>query len=325
MIINKKRVLEIAKESVNIEIEGMKTLIDSMDDKFIEVVDSILSSKGKVFLSAVGKPGYIARKVAATFASTGTPAFFIHPDEASHGDLGMITKNDIVFLLSNSGGSTELNDIIAYCKRFNIKLIGITRKADSFLAKSADLPIVLQNMPQTNPVNSPTTDIIMFLAYMDAVATALIELKGFNNEKYKVFHPGGKLGASLVKVKDIMRVGSMIPTININKNTREALDEMTEKGLGAICIVDDNEKLVGIITDGDIRRKTLEFGDLTTRSIEENMTKNPKSINENGLAVEAVSNMIEKERYIQVLPVVNDENVVVGILHIQDLFKSRII
>lgn len=324
-MINKKRILDIARESVKIEIEGMKTLIDSIDDKFLDVVDSILKSKGKVFLSAVGKPGYIARKVAATFASTGTPAFFIHPDEASHGDLGMITKNDIVFLLSNSGGSTELNDIIAYCKRFNIKLIGITRKSDSFLAKSADLPIILKNMPQTNPVNSPTTDIIMFLAYMDAVATALIELKGFNNEKFKVFHPGGKLGASLIKVNDIMRVGPMIPVININKTTKEAINEMTEKGVGAVCIVNDEERLVGIITDGDIRRKTLEFGDIMNKSIEDNMTKNPKYIRENALAVEAVSSMIEKERYIQVLPVLNNEDSIVGILHIQDLFKSRIV
>lgn len=325
MIINRKRILEIAKESINTEIEGIKTLIDSLDEKFIEIIDCILKTKGRVFLSAVGKPSYIAKKVAATFASTGTPAFFIHPDEASHGDLGMITKQDIVILLSNSGGSSELNDIIAYCKRFNIKLIGITRKADSFLAKSADLPIILKNMPQTNPVNSPTTDIIMFLAYMDAVATALIDVKGFNNEKFKIFHPGGKLGASLVTVADVMRVGSSIPLININKSVKEALDEMSEKSLGAICIVDNNKKLVGIITDGDIRRKTIEFGDITTKDIEEIMTKNPKSMNENGLAVEAVSHMVEKDRYIQVLPVVNDDNLVVGILHIQDLFKSRII
>ncbi len=325
MIINKKKALECGKESINTEIEGIKTLIDSIDDNFIKVIDWILGIKGRVFLSAVGKPSYIARKAAATFASTGTPAFFIHPDEASHGDLGMITKDDLVILLSNSGGSTELNDIIAYCKRFNIKLIGITRKVDSFLAKSADLPIILKDMPQTNPVNSPTTDIIMFLAYLDAITTVLIELKGFNNEKFKIFHPGGKLGASMIKINDIMRVENSIPIINIEKKVKEALDEMDKKGIGAVCIVDKNNKLMGIISDGDIRRKTLEYGDITIKSIYDIMTKSPKSINKNNLAVEAVGIMAEKEKYIQVLPVVNDENSVVGIVHIQDLFKSRII
>lgn len=325
MIINKKKILEIGKESINTEIKGIQTLSDSIDDNFIKAIDWILGIKGRVFLSAVGKPSYIAHKVAATFASTGTPAFFIHPDEASHGDLGMITKEDLVILLSNSGGSAELNDIIAYCKRFNIKLIGITRKADSFLAKSADLPIILQNMPQTNPVNSPTTDIIMFLAYLDAIATVLIELKGFNNEKFRVFHPGGKLGAALIKIKDIMRVGNSIPLVNIDKTVKESLDEMTIKGIGAVCVADKDNKLIGIISDGDIRRKTLEFGDITLKSISDVMTKSPRFINENSLAVEAVGLMAEKERYIQVLPVVNDDNVITGIIHIQDLFKSRII
>lgn len=325
MIINKKKILEIGKESINTEIKGVQTLLDSINDNFIKVIDWILGIKGRVFLSAVGKPSYIAHKVAATFASTGTPAFFIHPDEASHGDLGMITKEDLVILLSNSGGSAELNDIIAYCKRFNIKLIGITRKADSFLAKSADLPIILQNMPQTNPVNSPTTDIIMFLAYLDAIATVLIELKGFNNEKFRVFHPGGKLGAALIKIKDIMRVGNSIPLVNIDKTVKESLDEMTIKGIGAVCVADKDNKLIGIISDGDIRRKTLEFGDITLKSISDVMTKSPRFINENSLAVEAVGLMAEKERYIQVLPVVNDDNVITGIIHIQDLFKSRII
>ncbi len=325
MIINKKKVLEFGKESINTEIKGIQTLLDSIDDDFIKVIDWILGIKGRVFLSAVGKPSYIAHKVAATFASTGTPAFFIHPDEASHGDLGMITKDDLVILLSNSGGSAELNDIIAYCKRFNIKLIGITRKLDSFLAKSADLPIVLQNMPQTNPVNSPTTDIIMFLAYLDAISTVLIELKGFNNEKFKIFHPGGKLGASLIKIKDIMRIGNSIPITSINSTTEEALNEMNIKGIGTVCIVDENKRLIGLISDGDVRRKTLEFGDITTKSISNIMTKSPKLINENSLAVEAVNIMAEKEKYIQVLPVINDENIIVGIIHIQDLFKSRII
>lgn len=325
MIINKKKVIDLGKKSINLEINGIKTLINSMDDSFIKFVDIVLNTKGKIFLSAVGKPSYIAHKTAATLASTGTPAFFIHPDEASHGDLGMITKDDIVILLSNSGGSTELNDIIAYCKRFSIELIGITRKNDSFLAKSADLPIVLENMPQTNPVNSPTTDIVMFLSYLDALTTVLIELKGFNNEKYKIFHPGGKLGASLIKIKDIMRVGNSIPIVNVNKNIKEALNEMNTKGVGAVCIIDNKNKLIGIISDGDLRRKTIEYSNISNLSIENIMTRNPKSINENKLAIEAVNLMAEKEKYIQVLPIINNDNEIVGMLHIQDLFKAKII
>lgn len=325
MIFNKQKIIDSGRESIKTEINGLNTLLEkSIDDDFIQLVQLILKTKGRVFLSAVGKPSYIARKVAATFASTGTPAFFIHPDEASHGDLGMITKDDMVILLSNSGGSAELNDIIAYCKRFSIKLVGITRKKDSFLAKSADLAIVLENMPQTNIVNSPTTDIIMFLAYLDAIATVLIEVKGFNNEKFKIFHPGGKLGASLIKTTDIMRTEHNIPIIDINDTVENAINEMTVKGIGTVCIIKDN-KLVGIISDGDLRRKTIEFKNIINKKIEDIMTKNPTLIHQDSLAVEVVNIMTENGRYIQVVPVINDENNIVGIVHIQDLFKANII
>ena len=325
MIFNKQKIIDSGRESIKTEINGINTLLEkSIDDNFVKLVKLILKTKGRVFLSAVGKPSYIARKVAATFASTGTPAFFIHPDEASHGDLGMITKDDMVILLSNSGGSAELNDIIAYCKRFSINLVGITRKKDSFLAKSADLAIVLENMPQTNIVNSPTTDIIMFLAYLDAIATVLIEVKGFNNEKFKIFHPGGKLGASLIKTTDIMRTEHSIPTIDINNTVENAINEMTIKGIGAVCITKD-DKLVGIISDGDLRRKTIEFKNIIDRTIDDIMTKNPTAINQDSLAVEVVNIMTESGKYIQVVPVVNNENNIVGIVHIQDLFKANII
>ena len=241
MLLNKNKIIESGRESVRVEINGLNSLLEkSIDDSFVELVNIIMKTKGRVFLSAVGKPGYIAHKVSATLSSTGTPSFFIHPDEASHGDLGMITKEDIVILLSNSGGSTELNDIIAYCKRFSIKLIGITRKKDSFLAKSADLPIILENMPQTNNVNSPTTDIIMFLSYLDAVSTVLIELKGFDNENFKVFHPGGKLGKSLIKIKDIMKTTDAVPIININDTVENAIKEMSLKSMGAVCVIENN-------------------------------------------------------------------------------------
>lgn len=323
---NKNKIIDSGRESVKVEIDGLNSILEkSINDDFVEFINIILKTKGRVFLSAVGKPSYIARKVAATFSSTGTPSFFIHPDEASHGDLGMITKDDIVVLLSNSGGSTELNDIIAYCKRFSIKLIGITRKKDSFLAKSADLPIVLENMPQTNAVNSPTTDIIMFLAYLDAITTVLIELRGFNNEKFKIFHPGGKLGKSLVKIEDLMRSGNALPIININDTMENAIKEMSNKAVGAVCVTNDKNELLGIISDGDLRRKTLEYGDILSKKIDEIMTKTPVSIKNTDFAVDAVNKMTEKDKYIQVLPIVDDYDKLVGIIHIQDLFKANVI
>lgn len=323
---DKNKIIELAKTAINTEILGLKSLVDnSFDDNFTKLVIDILKIKERVFFSAVGKPGYVARKAAASLASTGTPSFFIHPTEASHGDLGMITKNDMMILLSNSGGSSELNDIISYCKRFSIELVGITRNSDSFLAKSVDLPIVLQNIQQTNSVNSPTTDTIMFMAYLDALTTVLIEQRQFNIDNFKTFHPGGKLGAYMLKVKDIMRTGVSIPLIDSNKSMEEALGEMNLKNLGCVGILDNNGHLIGLISDGDLRRKTIEYGNVLSKSIEEIMTKNPKCIEDDKLAVEAVAAMTEKERYIQILFVVNTEREVVGILHIQDLFKAKII
>lgn len=323
---DKNKIIESAKRATNTEILGLKSLVDnSFGDNFTKLVVDILKIKGRLFLSAVGKPSYIARKAAASLASTGTLSFFIHPTEASHGDLGMITKNDMVILISNSGGSSELNDIISYCKRFSIELVGITRNSDSFLAKSADLPIILENIQQTNNINSPTTDTIMFMAYLDALTTVLIEQRQFDINNFKTFHPGGKLGTYMLKVKDIMRTGMSIPLINSDKNMKEALDEMNLKNLGCVGILNNSKNLVGIISDGDLRRKTIEYGNVLYKPIDEIMTKNPKCIEDDKLAIEAVAIMTEKERYVQILFVVNSEKKVVGILHIQDLFKSRII
>ena len=324
--LNKKQMLEMGKKAIETEIAGLNSiLLKSIDEKFCKFVDIILDTKGKIIFSAIGKPGYIAQKSAATFASTGTPAFYIHPSEASHGDLGMITKNDIVVILSNSGGSSELNDIISYAKRIGIKVVGITRREKSVVAESSDLAIVLENCAQTNPVNSPTTDIIMFLSYLDAVATVLIGARNFTNNEYKNFHPGGKLGGALIRTDEIMRTGSAIPIIDINKTVPELLEEMNIKQLGC-CAITDSNKLVGIVTDGDLRRKTIEYGDIIRKKISDLMTKNPKYILSNTLAIEAVPLMTTDDRYRQVLLVLDEKKKkIVGILHIQDLFKARLI
>lgn len=327
----KKAIVESGEYSLKTEIKALENILQNNINKdFTKLVEIILAIKGRVFLSGIGKPGYIAHRVSATLASTGTPAFYIHPSEASHGDLGMITKNDLVILLSNSGGSTELNDIIAYCKRNKIKLISLTRKAESFVAKSSDLSIVLENIEETNPVNSPTTSIIMMLAYLDAVATALIQARGFNNDNYKMFHPGGKLGSALIKVEEIMQINNL-PIVYQNDSMETAIDEMIAKNLGCVGIVDNNtKKLVGIITDGDLKRKMKQFGDILKCKIVDIMTSNPVVIESDKLAVEAVSLMNKDDNYIQVLFVV-DNNIpenelnVKGIIHIQDLFKAKVI
>ncbi len=319
-------IIEAANLSIKIEMKALQSLLDnSTNQSFCELINLILNTKGKVCFSAVGKPGYIAHKCAATFASTGTPSFYLHPTEASHGDLGMIDKKDLVILLSNSGSSNELRDIILYCKRNGITLVTITRNKDSFVSQAGDLSIVLENVEQTNPVNSPTSDIIMFLAYLDAVATVLIKAKGFNQDNFKKFHPGGKLGANLIKVDEIMHVDNL-PLVYETTDMREALDEMIFKNLGCVGVLDTNsKKLIGIITDGDLKRLLKRGIGFMEGQVKDAMTLSPRVVKLGALAVEAASIMSNKGKYVQVLFVVDDESHVVGFLHVQDLFKAKII
>lgn len=325
--------IEDGKHSLSIEIKGLTSVLEnSINSTFEKVVKTILNTKGRVILSGVGKPGYLARRVAATFSSTGTPALFVHADEASHGDLGMITEKDTVILLSNSGSTKELNDIIAYCKRFDITLIGITRNPNSFLAQAANIAVVLENIEQTNIVDSPTTSEIMILAYLDAVATALINAKHFNKDNFKVFHPGGKLGSTLLKVKELMHKGDELPLAHENDSIEKVINIMIEKPLGCVAVLDKNDSLVGIITDGDFKRKIIQYKDLMSKKIVDIMTPNPITIDKDSFALDAVKMMKrgvgENNNYIQVLLVVEEvENIkkVVGLIHIQDCLKAGVI
>lgn len=321
-----EKIIDCAREAIETEIRGLDSLLkNSFNGDFVKLVKIILGLKGRVFLSAVGKPGYIARKAAASLSSTGTPAYFIHPTEASHGDLGMLTRDDMLILLSNSGDSSELNDLLVYCKRFGIELVGITRNANSLLAKSATLPLVLENVPQTNGINSPTTDTLMFMAYLDALTTVLIEQRHFGADDFKNFHPGGKLGSRLLRVRDVMRSGDAVPLVAMDSSVTEALEEMNRKNLGCVGILDKEGKLVGMLSDGDLRRKTIEYGNLLSKTLKELMTPNPKCVEEGRLAVEAVGGMTEEDRYRQILFVLDNASRVVGIVHIQDCFKARIV
>lgn len=321
------------KYSLSVEIKGLESILNnSINDTFEKVVKTILNTKGRVILSGVGKPGYLARRVSATLSSTGTPSLFVHADEASHGDLGMITDNDIVILLSNSGSTKELNDIIAYCKRFDITLIAITRNKDSFLAQAANIAVVLENIEQTNIVDSPTTSEIMILAYLDAVATALINAKHFNKDKFKIFHPGGKLGTSLLKVEEIMHKGEELPLAHINDPMEKVINIMIEKPLGCVGILDENDNLVGIITDGDFKRKIIQHSDLIKKKISEIMTADPITINKEAFALDAVKIMKkgigDDNNYIQVLLVsenINKNKKVIGLIHIQDCLRAGVI
>lgn len=324
---------EYGVHSLKTEIKGLQAILDhSINDTFNKVVETIVKTKGKIVLTGVGKPGYLARRVAATFASTGTMAMYVHPTEASHGDLGMILPEDTVIMLSNTGESKENKDIIAYCKRFDITLIGLTRNAEGFLAKSATIPVVLDKIEQTNIVNSPTTSEIMFLAYLDAVATALINVKCFNQDKFKTFHPGGKLGASLLKVDEIMHQGDELPLVHENDTMEFAIKTMIERPLGCIGILDKDENLVGIITDGDFKRQIIKHSDLMSKPLSDIMTKNPITVERNMFAIDAVKLMQRgvgnKNNYIQVLFVTDKAdggNKVVGLIHIQDCLRAGVI
>ncbi len=305
--------------TIKTEIDGLNSLLTFFDENFIRAVDLILNCRGKVVVSGMGKSGHIGGKIAATFASTGTSAFFIHPGEASHGDLGMISPNDVVILLSNSGETKELRDIIYYCKRFEVPIIGIIRRRESELTKASTVPLVLPAIPEANGVNAPTTSTTMMLAIGDALAVSLIDARGFNSEQFGTFHPGGKLGSNFLKVQDLMRLHKDIPLVEKDKKMSEVLLEMTSKHLGCTGITNNSGKLLGIITDGDLRRHINR--DFLDHSAEEIMTKDPITTTPTTLAAEAIAIMNKKN--ITSLFVLDAEKIV-GILHLHDCLRAGI-
>lgn len=278
-----------AAEVLRLEAQALEQLARDVGDGFLEAVEIIEKVEGKLIVTGMGKSGHIANKAAATFASTGTPAFFVHPGEASHGDLGMVTSADVVVALSNSGNTRELNDIIAYCRRFSIPLIAIVGREQSILAEAADVALVLPKVPEACPNGlAPTTSTTASLALCDALALVLLDRRGFTAEDFALFHPGGALGKKLLRVHDIMFDRSHLPLCQEETLMSEALLIMTETGFGCIGVV-EGELLVGIITDGDLRRHMSS--DLLSRKAGEVMTRNPHSIRPDALAVEALATM----------------------------------
>ncbi len=319
-----KRSLDSAFRTLEIEAEGLKqirkALSGSLANAFAGAVDVINRSSGRVIVTGMGKSGHIGLKMAATMASTGTPAFFVHPGEASHGDLGMITTDDVVIAFSWSGETVELGSLLNYTMRFKIPLIAITSGVDSTLGKASDFLIALPKAEEACPHGlAPTTSTTMQLVISDCIAIALLEAKGFTSHDFKVFHPGGKLGANLLHVSDLMHKGESLPLVPKECLMSEALLVMTEKSLGCLGVVDDEGKLAGIITDGDLRRKMS--GNLLDSTASQVMTASPKTI-EPSLLASATLEIINSLNITALFVVENDTPI--GIVHVHDLLRAGV-
>ena len=296
-------------------------LRSDLGEAFARATDLIRQAKGRVIVTGLGKSGHIARKIAATFASTGTPAFFVHAAEAGHGDLGMITTDDVVLALSWSGEQAEMKALITYAKRFRIALISMTAEGDSTLSQAADVALTLPKAREACPHNlAPTTSSLMLLALGDALAIALLEGRGFTSVDFSVLHPGGKLGAMLKHISEVMHTGAAVPVKPLGTSMSEALVEMTSKGFGCVGIVDARGAIAGIVTDGDLRRHMRP--DLMTALVDDVMTKNPKTIRGNLLASEALE--ILNASKITAL-IVTEANKPVGIVHLHDLLRAGVV
>lgn len=302
------------------ESRALSVVAEKLGNPFVQAARTILDCQGRVVVTGMGKSGHIARKIAATMASTGTPALFVHPGEASHGDLGMIVENDVVIALSNSGETAELTDLVAYTRRFSIPLIAMTRGEQSALGSAADITLLLPPEPETCPMGlAPTTSTTMMLALGDALAVAVLESKGFTAADFKNFHPGGKIGKILMRVSEIMHTGDELPIAQQTASMAEILVTMTRKSFGCAAIVDDGGILVGIITDGDLRRNMND--DLLKKTAADIMNANPQVITPQALAAEALKILNDKKRN-QLLVVENGKPV--GVLHVHDLLRAGI-
>ncbi len=308
-----------ARRVIHTEAEALLQLESSLNGEFDKAVDLLLNATGRVIISGMGKSGHIARKIAATLASTGTPAHFVHPAEASHGDLGMMAQGDVALVLSNSGETPELADMVAYTRRFAIPLIGVASRPGSTLLKQSDVALVLPQAEEACGTGIvPTSSTTMTLALGDALAVALMEHRAFTPEHFREFHPGGKLGARLSKVRDLMHIDSALPLVQADTPMSDTLIEISQKGFGVAGVCNAEQELIGIITDGDLRRK---MDGLLSNSASEVMTGNPTTIGPDSLAEEAVA--IMNQRKITCLFVVgeNGPRKPLGLLHIHDCLR----
>ena len=314
---NSNKIINSAKKTLTTEIKGIKTLSKIFNKNFYNAVKTLFNTKGKVIVTGIGKSAHIGNKIASTLSSTGTPSYFIHATEASHGDLGTIKKNDCILAISNSGETSELINIINYSKRFNIPLISISGNAKSVLYKKSTFGILYQKPVEACPLNlAPTTSTTMTLIIGDCIAISLLELRGFKSNQFKNLHPGGNLGKDLTSISDIMHKKPELPLAKANESVSSALLTMTKKSFGCVGVINKSKKLVGIITDGDLRRN---IGDnFFNKKSEEIMTKNPTTINKNSLVGETL-NIMNTKKITSIF--VCEQNKPIGIIHIHDLLR----
>ncbi|MGH1404718.1 MAG: KpsF/GutQ family sugar-phosphate isomerase [Alphaproteobacteria bacterium] len=322
--------IEQAVHVLTSEADALYTLSKTIDDSFSSAVSSIHDMKnsaggaGRLIVAGIGKSGHVARKIAATMASTGTPSYFVHPGEASHGDMGMITERDVVLMLSNSGENSELSDLIHYTRRYSITLIAMTSNPESTLACHSDTTLLLPKTGEVCPNGlAPTTSTTLMIAYGDALAIALLERMGLTPEQYKVFHPGGKLGQRLMSVSELMISGDDLPIVSQDAQMDEVLITLTEKNLGAVLVFNADKSLLGIVTDGDLKRHMAP--DLLQKSVTEVMSTNPQAIRKDALAVEALDLMTKVPgRYITSLIVTDEKEKACGMIRLQDCLQAGI-
>lgn len=319
-------ILDIAKKVLKTEAEAVSALTEKLNSDFERAVEIIFNSKGRVVVTGMGKSGLVGKKIAATLASTGTPAFFLHPAEASHGDLGMVTSDDVIIAISNSGETEELINLIPFLKRFNVSLISMTGNPDSTLSKAADVTLDVSVKEEACPMGIvPTASTTATMAMGDALAVALLIKRGFKEEDFAFFHPGGNLGKKLfIKVKDLMHTGDALPLVPPDMPMIKATVEISSKRLGVTIVADAGRRVLGIITDGDLRRGIERWGKtFFDMKAEDVMTKNPKTISEDELAVKALATM---ERYsITSLVVPDGDGRAIGIIHLHDILRQGIV
>ena len=318
--------LTTAKRVLELESKAIEALIHTLDENFNKVCEIILACEGKVVVTGMGKSGHIARKIAATLASTGTPAFFIHPADASHGDLGMVSEQDLILIFSNSGETDELLTILPMLKRSSIKIIAITSNSNSKIAKHANFHILVNVKQEACPLNlAPTTSTTAALAIGDALAISLLQARGFDHKDFARYHPSGRLGKRLLlKVSDIMHTGDKIPTVNENTNFLDAIVEMSKKCFGLLTITDNNnpKKIIGVLSDGDLRRIIDQRININTVKLTEVINTQFKHISPNALAIEAIK-IMETHKIFSLLVINNQE--IVGIFNMHDLLQAGLL
>jgi arabinose-5-phosphate isomerase len=315
--------VELGRQALNVEIDGLRAQLPRLGTDFARACRICLNCRGRIVVTGMGKSGHIGGKIAATLASTGTPSFFVHPGEASHGDLGMITRDDAVLALSNSGETAEILTILPVIKRLGVPLIAFTGNSDSALARIATVHLDIRVPAEACPLNlAPTASTTAALAVGDALAVALLKARGFTEEDFARSHPAGALGRRLLYVKDVMRSGRQIPTVRVDTPLVEGLQEVTSKGVGMTAIVDDSMRVLGVFTDGDLRRALDHAADLHATRMDQVMTAGPKSVLPSTLAAEAV-HLMETHR-ITSLIVLDAEGKLVGLLHVHDLLRAGV-